>query len=558
MNNPEDIVILPGKSFSKNELIKRLTQMGIEHNVPNGPKVYYDQLYDRSIKNPENQKKIYEKLIWDANFTKNSRRTTNTSNTTLRAYGINSEEQSQRTNPKTTVINGNLGFNGNLNEDTGRKNFEELPPNMKSINTKKNKFESAEQQYQPNKFYPQSNSSFPTSEFRTNQQLKTIDEQNNKFEIPYKEQFEDHFNNNQEDNDRFQWKKQIPSKNINTTPRNFEDNIQNEDDNFNMENKFTSIPKSNYPLNKKHSSSNISNPFINNSLNQDFENDNKYSNLGRSSSLNEMRSSNEMRQSFKGQGAFTNPKSSINYINEQNADNNITSKQENITLSTKMRPTLINKYDDNINPTKEFQNDQEMEEERELEQNYPLEKQPDSSYLNYVYIGGFGILGLFSLIVLFYVIIKREVPSFMSVFNPAMIIRDFLIPSLGRWGRRFFIDYVFVTIAICIVCAVSYFLIKKRNKNNIIKNIFEDIKRTLKEIYEDNNYKQDQEQQNEFSGMPENEIIIRYSNYYNIRREVFEREYMPILRDMRRKDENIKLYDDLYQGRKQIFWRWVK
>ena len=156
-----------------------------------------------------------------------------------------------------------------------------------------------------------------------------------------------------------------------------------------------------------------------------------------------------------------------------------------------------------------------MEEELESDQIYPLEKHPDPSYLNYVYMGGFGILGLFSLVVLFYVIIKREVPSFIAVFNPVMIIRDFLIPSLGRWGRRFFIDYVFVTIAICIVCAVSYFIIKKRNKNNIIKNIFEDIKRTLKEIYEDNNYKPDQEQ-DEFSGMPENEIIIRYSNYYNI------------------------------------------
>ena len=558
MNNPENIVILPGKSFSKNELIKRLTQMGIEYNVPNGPKVYYDQLYDKSIKSLENQQKIYEKLIWDADFRKNTRRPANGPNPTLRAYGINSEEQNQRANPKTTIINDNLGFNGNLNEDTGRKNFEEIPPNMKSINTTKNKFESSEQQqYQSNKFYSQSNRSIPTSEFSTKQQLKTMldHKQDNKFEDPYKEQFDNDFNNNHEYNDRIQWKNQIPNKNINITPNNYEDIQQNEEDNFNFENKFTPIPKSNYPLNKRHSSSNITNPFINNNINQDFENDNKYRNLSNPSNINEMRRSNDMRQSLKEQGAFTNPKNNINYTNEQNVDN--TSKPENITLSTTMRPNRIDRFNNNINPTREFQNEQRMEEELESDQIYPLEKHPDPSYLNCVYMGGFGILGLFSLVVLFYVIIKREVPSFIAVFNPVMIIRDFLIPSLGRWGRRFFIDYVFVTIAICIVCAVSYFLIKKRNKNNIIKNIFEDIKRTLKEIYEDNNYKPDQEH-DEFSGMPENEIIIRYSNYYNISRDVFEREYMPILRDMRRKDENIKLYDDLYQGRKQIFWRWVK
>ena len=59
-------------------------------------------------------------------------------------------------------------------------------------------------------------------------------------------------------------------------------------------------------------------------------------------------------------------------------------------------------------------------------------------------------------------------------------------------------------------------------------------------------------------GLPENEIINKYSMYYQISREVFEREYMPILRDMRRRDINLKLADGLVEGRKQVFWYWNK
>ena len=58
--------------------------------------------------------------------------------------------------------------------------------------------------------------------------------------------------------------------------------------------------------------------------------------------------------------------------------------------------------------------------------------------------------------------------------------------------------------------------------------------------------------------MAESEIVSQYANEYGISREVFEREYMPILRDMRRRDEHLKIYDDFYQGRKQIFWQWSK
>ena len=59
------VVLLPGKSFTKKELLKRLNIIGIECNANMGPKSFYDKLYDSSLTSNENQQKIMNLLLMD-------------------------------------------------------------------------------------------------------------------------------------------------------------------------------------------------------------------------------------------------------------------------------------------------------------------------------------------------------------------------------------------------------------------------------------------------------------------------------------------------------------
>ena len=217
--------------------------------------------------------------------------------------------------------------------------------------------------------------------------------------------------------------------------------------------------------------------------------------------------------------------------------------QEGIYISSSINPNQIKRKTSQTIPIREFNPTPIEEEESNI---YFSEKQTDSSNLNLLYTGATSVLGLFILFIVIYTFFKKETPAFLFLLNPIVLLRDFFIPSLGRWGRRIFIDYLWLTILVVIISAISCAIYFKKKKQRILNEIFQDIKQTLMSMNDDE------------EGLPENEIINKYSMYYQISREVFEREYMPILRDMRRRDINLKLADGLVEGRKQVFWYWNK
>ena len=66
----KEIIIIPAENFSKKELQNRLKIMGIDFNLNENSKKYYDNKYNEAVKNNENKLKIIDKLITDTNFLK--------------------------------------------------------------------------------------------------------------------------------------------------------------------------------------------------------------------------------------------------------------------------------------------------------------------------------------------------------------------------------------------------------------------------------------------------------------------------------------------------------
>ena len=93
------------------------------------------------------------------------------------------------------------------------------------------------------------------------------------------------------------------------------------------------------------------------------------------------------------------------------------------------------------------------------------------------------------------------------------------------------------------------YLVKIYKKWKLIKEIFDDIKSRLIEIYNTNI-------NNGVIGITEAEIINSYSIRYNITFNDFNRNYMPQLRELRKKNDNIKEKEEIINGYKQIYWYW--
>ena len=470
------VVLLPGKSFTKKELLKRLNIIGIECNANMGPKSFYDKLYDSSLTSNENQQKIMNLLLMDTQRSSTVKRASTESAQSV-AYNQTLPQKEKAPFIMETKKQNWFNGNANVNKET------DVGFQMKEQN--RNVFD-------------------------------------NKGEVEQEEKVEKNPWGNNE---------QIIDTMIHPKESIGIDKYQSE---AITENMFTSIPKRNV------NNADIinTNPFLFNSQNDSKKQNNIYEdNEYQTMHVNTGRASHNNNPQY-----------------EQNQNEVISSKRQSTNKYTIHSVNPLHNPTPNTIPVREF-------EAKEEEQQPIIDNDDFSSpmkrndHLNTLYLGGFAFLGLITIFVIIYAVVKRQLPPFVTLLNPISLIRDYLLPSLGRWGRRIFKDYVFVTISVVAVAAISIVLYMKKNKHTVTTKIFEDIKTTLKNAEEQNNYEGETELR---SGMAESEIVSQYANEYGISREVFEREYMPILRDMRRRDEHLKIYDDFYQGRKQIFWQWSK
>ena len=99
---------------------------------------------------------------------------------------------------------------------------------------------------------------------------------------------------------------------------------------------------------------------------------------------------------------------------------------------------------------------------------------------------------------------------------------------------------------------IHYYIKKSFERKRIIREIFADIRETLRDLAR----RAESDPNMTMFGLPESEISLSYSTRYAIKYDDFVKNYLPKLREMRKKDKNIKLYQDMYKGKEQIIWGW--
>ena len=144
---------------------------------------------------------------------------------------------------------------------------------------------------------------------------------------------------------------------------------------------------------------------------------------------------------------------------------------------------------------------------------------------------------------------------YIIITNPRKYILESLILLFKNIGKFLFWDYLKFTIGIVIISSIGYSLYKKYKEKCLIEKIFNEIKNELKRLYD--NSKLNEEIENYFDiGISENEIMKKYHHEFNLSQEQFLKRILPKLRAKRKNDYNIKIFENIINGRKQLIWQW--
>ena len=135
--------------------------------------------------------------------------------------------------------------------------------------------------------------------------------------------------------------------------------------------------------------------------------------------------------------------------------------------------------------------------------------------------------------------------------NPNKIIYNFFITNLLIVLRKFSWDYLNITFPVILLTIIISYLLKQYKINKNLKIIFNDI------IHELINLSLNQKEvSNGINGISEYDIIKEYSMRLNISSVYFSKYYMTKLREMRKKNQNLKLHEEFINGRKVVYWEY--
>ena len=143
------------------------------------------------------------------------------------------------------------------------------------------------------------------------------------------------------------------------------------------------------------------------------------------------------------------------------------------------------------------------------------------------------------------------------ITNPKKLLINIIWKGMKYITKQLFWDYILFTIPIIAVKAFLFFLYHRYLENRRANEIFNYIKSDLKLKFEGQNLNESDFSNDFEEGMTEKEIISKYSQLYKYNESQFNHSIMPKLRSLRRNDRNIKLYESVINGKRQIVWQWV-
>ena len=598
--------IVNGENFSLNQLKSRLHQMGIPFNEnEKKKKSYYSQLYNQSIRNNNNKMKIINLLINDSIDDPN--------NLNLKRELIKEENTIPPKIPK--LNNNNFMTDFHYNQETSQKN----PNSNNLINMMNYNYNNNNNMYNnnvQNQFNPQRNisnnnvnndfKSHNTNRIGINNNLQNGNEGNN---IKINQNIHNQFHNLSPNKDNIN-----NYNNINTQYHKYTNYQNNPNQNYYKTNNVSY----NTPVQNINENQDIHHHLNQNNLNQTTNqlknnnkdyNGNKANNIGNTNLINQNELPN-VKLSFKNPNDVNISSSingqNLNYQNQNDNNNNnssnnytteIYNKMNNINQQINMNLhnsiNMNNQYNnqDGNNDINEINTSQKIKDfdsiqnnavsildtqNTKLYNNHNLPNQysynnnnynnePNKPFFNEERLSNIytllsviltmGALGIFIYLISKYnlKIINFTQNGLNTITNPKKFFGEFILGnllSLFNLLKKVVWDYLFFILFIGFLIVIFFVLKIKREKKIILNQIFEDIKRRLNEIFNSNN------EYSMIGGIPEKDIIKIYSDKYNISYSVFNDNFMPSLRNMRRDNINIKIKEMNYKGENQLIWYW--
>ena len=492
MESTPNIVPLPGKRFGREELKLRLHLMGVQYDSTRIDRNYYIKLYDYNIQNDIMKNRIYNKLCEDMDIELPNKVSLK------RQSGVSERVMQQPFVDKKVKLNNEMEeqqyFNVHQTQQNNETGYEFKQPYVNSEQSS-NYVTNNKQSYHSKQRYSMHNNENDVSDFMINKPNNVncgMDYSNNNY-----------MNNNNNYNQFNQQQQQLYH--------------------YAPETKLKDITES---ANSRYS--NISNRH---NINSHSNTNTHITNRSNSNYRQAVPSFNKEPSSFRRQSQIDNTALSIpndtNIPTQQHISNNTTSSY----IETK-----------------------------------PHNEAEGSSFDCFDILKAIFVICGISF--LFYLIMKNRetlihMPSnihqhlpevhFSSIITWPMQQIKRLIYKIIKEKIKQTMNYLLWVIGpLSILKIIHYYIKKSFERKRIIREIFADIRETLKDLAR----RAENDPNITLFGLPESEITLSYSTRYGIKYDDFVKNYLPKLREMRKKDKNIKLYQDLYKGKEQTIWGW--
>ena len=493
------VKIHEGGYFLKNELKSRLHMMGIDFDLSNKPKKYFEKLYNEAIQNNANKIKIFDRLLKDTNnreFVEDIKQNNRRNNPV--SYNGSAKDKQMNIMPNNIIIKENKdkylnNRNNSPNLATALANQIKINENQKRINA----FDYERNAIKKNEI------NFEQNMVNNGKGSKINLKSNNNYINLY---------NNIDTN--------IPTKS--KLPREFSPRKMNlEKYNFNQfSNEYNNKPYIQYDYNNKYIQNNINfdkqKEQINYYNDGNIRNENKIMNVG----IN------------RNKNFIENQKRRENYNNDisiQVREDNQKKNYKNQNTNEKEMKMLIDK--------EEFDNDS----------NY-FNKNNMDLMLYIILLVASAFLLYFVFRVIFHIgnaVTETVNESVRIIASPRRLFRDLIWGLIKSILLGFLYDYIHITLPMAIISLIIYKQKRKKEFEKLCRQIMEDIKKDL-ENKKDNS-------------TSEIELINYYSKKYNIDKDTFSKKYFKKLKELRKKDPSLKISESINDdGEMVILWELVQ
>lgn len=138
--------------------------------------------------------------------------------------------------------------------------------------------------------------------------------------------------------------------------------------------------------------------------------------------------------------------------------------------------------------------------------------------------------------------IKSTTPSLslFTIFSGIIILLISFSPLTDNIQENFYLIIPLFFLVI-LLAAIIYKLMLFINQKNIVNEIYQNLRGKIRD--------------NE-NGLPESDIIRKYSLQYNMTPSQFEMEVLPLLNELRKRDDHIKLRESFINDELVILWQW--